>query len=78
MAPSNLFPNVTLYNAPYGIQGPAGPAGPTGDTILTTNINFGSLGVTVSNVLDFILQAGNYDMGTIIAPNSTVIDEGLL
>lgn len=78
MPPSNLFPNVTLYNAPYGIQGPPGPTGPTGDTVLTTSISFGSLGVTVSNVLDFILQVGNYDMGTISAPNSAVVDEGTL
>jgi len=76
--PTNLFPNITVYNAPYGIQGPAGPTGPTGASVLSSTIDFGSLGVTVSNVLDFILQAGTYDMGTIAAPNSVVVDEGTL
>jgi hypothetical protein len=61
-----------------GGRGATGATGPTGSTIEIKNIDFGSFGVTITNVIDFILQAGNYDMGTITEPNIVFIDEGTL
>lgn len=39
MASSNKIPNVVLYTAPYGLQGPQGIQGPVGPTGPVTSVN---------------------------------------
>lgn len=86
MAVNNRTTQVTVYTSPYGIIGPAGAqgvTGPTGPGSLTGdaasafyNLELGVLGATVSNTLEFLIQALNIDLGTIPNPNSVSFDGG--
>jgi hypothetical protein len=60
-----------------GSTGTTGPIGPTGPNVAALyNLDFGKMGVTVTNTLEFLIQASTISLGSIVSPNGVYFDGG--
>jgi len=58
-----------------GVTGSPGSTGATGPNISALyNLDFGNVGITPTNSLEFLIQAVTVDMGSITNPNSVIFD----
>jgi hypothetical protein len=73
--------NIQANNIVYSVNGQTGNVtitGSSGSNIPALySLNFGQIGVTVSNTLEFLIQASPIDMGSVTIPNSVYFDGGL-
>jgi hypothetical protein len=85
----NLYSSPYGIQGPQGSAGPTGSVGSTGNTGTTGsigptgpnvaalyNLDFGEMGVTVTNTLEFLIQASNISLGSILSPNGVYFDGG--
>jgi len=72
---------IQANNIVYSVNGQTGNVtitGSSGSNIPALySLNFGQIGVTVSNTLEFLIQASPIDMGSVTIPNSVYFDGGL-
>jgi hypothetical protein len=72
---------IQANNIVYTVNGQTGNVtitGSSGSNIPALySLNFGQIGVTVSNTLEFLIQASPIDMGSVTIPNSVYFDGGL-
>ena len=72
---------IQANNIVYSVNGQTGNvtiAGSSGSNIPALySLDFGQIGVTVTNTLEFLIQASPIDMGSVTIPNSVYFDGGL-
>jgi len=72
---------IQANNIVYTVNGQTGNVtitGSSGSNIPALySLDFGQIGVTVSNTLEFLIQASPIDMGSVTIPNSVYFDGGL-